>query len=121
MLLALTAAGFLAQQMPAPDVSPFYLGAWVAVAFIGGTPGVVAAVMTGRNRRETRAELAEVRHEVMPNGGSSSFDLLHRLAWETHERTEPIPLLATRVADLDRRLADVEGAPCPFQPPTPED
>lgn len=120
MLTALLVAGVVAQS-PLPDskASPGYLAAWVLVAAIAGTPGIIAAVLSSRNRNETRAELQQVRHEVMPNGGSSSFDLLHRLAWETHERSAAIPQLVDRVEQIDARLETVEGAPCPFQPPTP--
>lgn len=111
-MVAALLIGVLAQQIPEPEVSPLYLAAWVTVAFIAGTPGVLAAVLTSRNRKE----LETVRHEVMPNGGSSSFDLLHRLAWETHERAGAIPLLVERVEHLDRRVDDLELTPCPFQP-----
>jgi hypothetical protein len=132
-MLALTALLVAQQQLPAPDVSPYYLTAWIAVAFIGGTPGVVAAVMSSRNRKETRQELQQVRHEVTPNGGSSSFDLLHRLAWETHESTGeirrrvellddrlvPRTEVDARLVALDARLGAVEATPCPYQPSTP--
>lgn len=83
----LLALAVLAQQT-VPDVATVpYLWAWVAVAFIGATPGVIAAFVGMTNRKE----LATVRHEVTPSTGDSSYDLLHRLVWETHEiagRTE---------------------------------
>lgn len=107
-MIAVVVLPLLANSLPEANVTAWYLVAWVAVAFIGGTPGVVAAVLSSRNRRETRHEIQAVKHEVMPNGGSSSFDLLHRLVWETHERTGPIP-------ELVRRVDELEAAPrCPY-------
>jgi len=107
----LLAAVLVAQTLPEASVPTGYLVAWVAVAFISGTPGLVGIVVAGRARNETRTELAAVRQEVMPNGGSSSFDLLHRLAWETHERTQHLP-------DLSDRLTRLELTPCPYTPRT---
>lgn len=108
-MIAFVALSLVAQTLPAPNVSPVYLAAWVLVAMIAGTPGVIATVLASRNRQETRQEIEQVRYQVMPNGGGSSFDLLHRLVWETHERTEPIPELVERVERL-------ESTPCPYYP-----
>lgn len=79
--------------------------ATIVVAVVTTVPATIAASVSVANRRQ----IEKVRHEVMPNGGSSSFDLLHRLVWETHERTEPIPELVKRVEVL-------ESTPCPYSP-----
>lgn len=55
----------------------------VLVATVTAIPATIAAV----GARDAKRLVREVRREVMPNGGSSSYDVLHRLVWETHEAT----------------------------------
>jgi len=90
----LLAAVILSQAIP-PDAQSGYLWAWIAVAFIGGTPGVIGAVLAS----STAKKVDKVRTEVMPNGGSSSFDLTHRLLWQIHEKTDSIDV---RVRSLEQ-------------------
>lgn len=77
----------------------------VLVGVIGMVSATIAAVSSISNRRE----ISRVRYEVSPNGGSSSYDMIHRLVWETHEQTAKIPELVARVDKL-------EESECPFFP-----
>jgi hypothetical protein len=71
--------------------------AGIAVAALTIIPSTLAAFGTLANRRA----IARVTNEVTPNGGSSSYDLLHRLVWETHERAGSIPELVSRIDRLE--------------------
>jgi hypothetical protein len=93
-------------QTATPDSASAYVAAAIGVAFITAVPSTIAALGV----RSTKREIEIVRREVTPTtDGSSSFDLLHRLVWETHETTN-------KVVD---RVAVLEGHPCPYAPKEP--
>lgn len=72
----------VAQTIPeSSSITPALVA--VVVAIVAIVPSTIAAVGTVKNQRQ----IEQVRHEVTPTkDGSSSFDLLHRLVWETHEK-----------------------------------